>query len=105
MLPLQVEDVLPHEQRRPGTPLSERDAIDIWIARWLQVRRKDIVKRYGCDPRRIYEIWEGRKFANAREKALEQFHETHPTLAGQIDFSHHRRIPRVPEPERQLDLF
>jgi len=39
-------------------PLGETDAVDIWIARWLRVRRKELVARYGCDPRRLYEIWE-----------------------------------------------
>ena len=38
-------------------PLTEADAVDIWIARWLRIRRKDLVNRYGCDPRRLYEIW------------------------------------------------
>ena len=31
-------------------PLTEADAVDIWIARWLRIRRKDLVNRYGCDP-------------------------------------------------------
>ncbi len=43
-------------------PLTEADAVDIWIARWLRIRRKDLVRRYGCDPRRLYEIWEGTAF-------------------------------------------
>jgi hypothetical protein len=39
----------------PAVPrrLSEADAIDIWIARWLRIRRKDLIARYGCDPRRL----------------------------------------------------
>jgi hypothetical protein len=39
-------------------PLTETDAVDIWIARWLRIRRKALLARYGCDPRRLYEIWE-----------------------------------------------
>jgi hypothetical protein len=39
-------------------PLSEDDAVDIWIARWLRIRPADLVRRYSCDPRRLYEIWE-----------------------------------------------
>lgn len=54
-------------------PLTEADAVDIWIARWLRIRRKDLVNRYGCDPRRLYEIWEGARFPEARPKALEVF--------------------------------
>ena len=46
-------------------PLTEADAVDIWIARWLRIRRKDLVRRYGCDPRRLYEIWEETRFAGA----------------------------------------
>ena len=54
-------------------PLTEADAVAIWIARWLRIRRKDLVRRYGCDPRRLYEIWEGERFPDARAKALELF--------------------------------
>ena len=94
---------MPHHssQRR----LTEADAIDIWIARWLRIRRTDLIARYGCDPRRLYEIWEGRRFPASREKALARFAELHPRLADRIDFGLHRRIPRTVAPDRQGDLF
>jgi hypothetical protein len=66
-------------------PLSETDAIDIWIARWLRVRRKDLLDRYRCDPRRLYEIWEGVRFPQSREKALAQFSARYPQLVGHVD--------------------
>lgn len=86
-------------------PLTERDAIDIWIAKWLRVRRKDLIARYQCDPRRIYEIWEGVRFARAREKALAQFSTTYPHLAGHVDSSHHKRLPIKTRSPDQLNLF
>ena len=86
-------------------PLTEADAVDIWIARWLRIRRKDLIARYGCDPRRLYEIWEGTRFPASREKALALFAERHPGLAGRIDLGLHRRIPRSPPLEGQLELF
>ena len=66
--------------RRPFSrrPLTEADAIDIWIARWLRVRRRDLIQRYGCDPRRLYEIWEEAAFAGSRAKALEHFQRAIP---------------------------
>ncbi len=88
--------------------LTEADAIDVWIARWLRIRRKDLLLRYGCDPRRLYEIWEGTRFPGSRAKALALFEERHPGLADRIDFGSHRRIPRKPAPELQpsfLDLL
>ncbi len=90
-----------------GYRLSEKDAIDIWIARWLRVRPKDILARYDCDARRIYEVWEGRRYPKAREAALEVFKRTYPELVGQTDFSFHRRLSTRarPDPERQPDLF
>jgi hypothetical protein len=88
-----------------GRRLSEADAIDIWIARWLRVRRKDLIGRYGCDPRRIYEVWEERRFAGSREKALALFAERYPALVDRIDFSRHRRIPRAMPRELQPGLF
>jgi hypothetical protein len=97
----------PPHTRPAARPLTEADAVDIWLARWLRVRRKDLIDRYGCDPRRLYEIWEGKRFAGSREKALAVFAQRHPGLAGRVDFGLHRRIPRAAptEADGQLDLF
>lgn len=84
--------------------LSEADAIDIWIARWLRIRRRDLLARYGCDPRRLYEIWEENRFPSARAKAIEIFRERYPALVDRIDYGRHRRIPRAAHPD-QLTLF
>jgi hypothetical protein len=85
--------------------LSEQDAIDIWIARWLRIRRKDLLVRYGCDPRRIYEIWEGVKHPASRGKALQRFQAEYPNLMDRVDFGGHRRIPRHETSPDQLTLF
>lgn len=100
-LPLKPTTVLPD----PPRGLSENDAVDIWIARWLRVRRADILRRYGCDPRRLYEIWEGRRFPAARERALNVFHERYPDLMDRTDFGRHRVIPRSNNAPGQLRLF
>ena len=89
----------------PGRTLSEADAIDIWIARWLRIRRKDLLARYGCDPRRLYEIWEERRFPGSRAKALELFRARHPGLTDRVDYGLHKRIVRRPPPELQPGLF
>lgn len=86
-------------------PLTETDAIDIWIARWLRVRRKDLLARYECDPRRIYEIWEGVRFPASREKALAEFSTRYPELVGHVDPSLHRRLPLRTRSPDQLNLF
>ena len=86
-------------------PLTEKDAIDIWIARWLRIRRTDLLARYGCDPRRLYEIWEGSRFPGSRERALRVFAERHPNLTDRIDFGRHRRVPRGVPPDLQPGLF
>lgn len=85
--------------------LSEADAIDVWIARWMRVRRKDILARYGCDSRRLYEVWTGEKHPAAKDKARRRFLAEYPELADRVDFGDHRTIPRGPDPERQLVLF
>lgn len=85
-------------------PLTEADAIDIWIARWLRIRRNDLVRRYACDPRRLYEIWEGTRFPAARDKALALFQQRYGTLIDRVDFGPHRRITRATHPD-QLPLF
>ena len=88
-------------------PLNEDAAVDIWIARWLRMRRVDLVRRYNCDPRRLYEIWEEKRFPGSREKALKRFEAEYPGLMDRVDFGTHRRIPRRPVEitEDQLALF
>jgi hypothetical protein len=92
-------------ERRVGRRvLTEADAIDIWIARWLRVRCKDIVRRYNCDSRRLYEIWWGTKFPASREKAMQLFAERYPGLSDRVHFGY-RRIPRALPGDGQLELF
>jgi hypothetical protein len=102
-----VDAALPVSATAPPVKraLTEADAVDIWIARWLRIRRKDLVARYGCDPRRLYEIWEEARFAGSRAKAAALFEERYPFLADRIDYGPHRRIPRAIPPELQPDLF
>ena len=85
--------------------LCEADAIDIWIARWLRIRRKDLIVRYACDPRRLYEIWEEKRYAGSRDRALELFRQRYPTLLDRIDWGPHRRIPRGVPADLQPGLF
>ena len=97
-----VAALLPSALKRP---LTEADAVDIWIARWLRIRRKDLLARYQCDPRRLYEVWQGERFAGSRAKALKVFAERYPGLLDRVDFGCHRRIPRGVPPELQPGLF
>ena len=99
-----VASLEPVPPAAPRGPLTEADAVDIWIARWLRIRRKDLVRRYACDPRRLYEIWEEARFSGARAKALELFEARYPRLLDRVDFGRHRRIERGPHPD-QLPLF
>jgi hypothetical protein len=85
-------------------PLTEDDAVNIWIARWLRVRPVDLTRRYACDPRRLYEIWEETRFPGTRARALEVFHARFPGLEARFDPGPHRRIPLTPHPD-QLSLF
>lgn len=86
-------------------PLTEKDAVDIWIARWLRVRRKDLIQRYACDPRRLYEVWEGVRFPESRTKALVEFEQRFPTLLDRVDSSLHRRFQIRSSHPDQLTLF
>jgi len=84
--------------------LTEDDAVDIWIARWLRVRPIDLRRRYACDPRRLYEIWEETRFPGSRERALEEFARRFPGLEARFDPGPHRRISTAPHPD-QLSLL
>jgi hypothetical protein len=84
--------------------LTLSDAVAIWLARWLRTPRKVLLARYGCDSRRLYEIWEETHFVGSRELALDQLRERFPTIVERVDPGAHRRIPKTPHPS-QLRLF
>jgi hypothetical protein len=67
-------------------------------------RRKELA-RYSCDPRRLYDIWEEKRFPASREKARALFLERYPGLVDRIDYGRHRTIPRKPPAELQPGLF
>lgn len=94
----------PSVSRRPSRALTEADAVDIWIARWLRIRPRDLVMRYGCDPRRLYEIWQEDRFPGSRRRALERFHSEFPSLTNRIDAGPHIRHSKAPDPA-QMGLF
>jgi hypothetical protein len=91
----------PAPERRP---LTEADAVDIWIARWLRARPKNLVRRYACDPRRLYEIWEETRFQGSRAKALALLAERYPGVQGRFDPGPHKRISLEADP-RQMSLL
>lgn len=87
--------------------LTETDAVEIWIARWLRIRPKVLAERYRCDPRRLYEVWWGERFPASRAMAERRFRERYPGLAERTSFGY-RRIPTVVakmDEHRQLRLF
>lgn len=87
-----------------GRPLTEDDAVNIWIARWLRIRPRDLVRRYVCDPRRLYEIWEETRFPGSRAKACALFEARYPGFVGRVDQGAHRRVAHMRHPD-QLSLF
>ena len=93
-----------HKPPAAHRPLTESDAIDIWIARWLRVRRADLCRRYDCDPRRLYEIWEGTRHPAAQAKARAVFAERYPGIVDRVDFGRHKRFSRTIDPD-QMGLF
>ncbi len=83
---------------------KEADAIEIWIARWLRLPAKSLVARYGCDSRRLYEIWWGERFPGSRTKAEAEFRARYPGLVDRTSYGY-RRIPQTVPRGRQMALF
>jgi hypothetical protein len=101
---MQIDYLTKASSRGPRPSLTEPDAIDIWIARWLRIRPRDLIQRYGCDPRRLYEIWQEERFCGSRAKALDVFHARFPALTDRIDSGPHVRLSKAAHPD-QLRLF
>jgi hypothetical protein len=85
--------------------LTEDDAVAIWIARWLRVKRRELAQRFDCDARRLYEIWQQERFPGSRERAMALFRDRYPGLVDRIDYGPHRRNPRHVSSPEQLSLF
>lgn len=87
-------------------PLTEKDAVEIWIARWLRVPVRTLAARFGGDSRRLYDIWWGVRFANSRQLAADEFRRRYPERADRTVFGY-RRIARTVHSGRntQPDLF
>ena len=101
---LKASSNMPPADRPESSRLVEADAIEIWIARWLRVPIKALIQRYGCDARRLYEVWWGERFPASRAKAEAQFKACYPSLADRTSFGY-RRIPRARPGEEQLGFF
>ena len=100
MLQMLHED---NEGQKASGVLTEKDAVEIWIARWLRVRPKHLAERYNCDSRRLYEIWWGHRFPASRDKAEQAFRERYPGCVDGRGFGY-KRIPRVALDEERLQL-
>lgn len=85
--------------------LTAADAVDIWIARWLRIRTKDLLARYDCDSRRLYEIWWEQKFTGSRDRAMELFRARYPGLAERTDYGYKRQPRGMADRDLQPSLF
>lgn len=97
--PDQIGDEPPIARR-----LTELDAVEIWIARWLRVPLKVLVSRFGCDKTRLYEVWWGERFPMSRAAAEAEFRRRYPGLQDRTTFGY-RRIGRPRPSHDQLGLF
>lgn len=86
------------------TGITEADAVEIWIARWLRIPLKSLIARYRCDSRRLYEIWWSERHPGSRARAEIEFRRRYPALADRTSYGY-RRIPRVHASAAQLGLF
>lgn len=88
---------------------TNREAIDIWKAKWLGVGPQKLVETYKKSPFRIYEVWSEDKNIGSREEAKSEFIHEHPELIEVTDFSPHkkrRKVVHLPTKDKgQLDLF
>ncbi|MFV0367161.1 MAG: hypothetical protein ACK5KM_01750 [Hyphomicrobiaceae bacterium] len=101
---LKASSQMPSANRPECRKLMEADAIEIWIARWLRVPLKVLIQRYGCDSRRLYEVWWGERFPGSRAKAEAAFKARYPGLADRTSYGY-RRIPRERPGDDQLGFF
>lgn len=101
---LASDSVAPAGEPAASARIGDADAVEIWIARWLRIPLKTLLARYGCDSRRIYEVWWGERYPGSRTRAEAEFRRRYPELADRTTYGY-RRIPRAHTSPAQLGLF
>ncbi|MGS4887180.1 hypothetical protein [Roseibium sp. MB-4] len=87
--------------------LTEQEAINGTIERWLGAKVRDLSSKYDVDPRRWYEVWRGEAYPNARSQAYEILADKYPEIAKETDPSFLKpKFKMVPRGDsKQLDFF
>lgn len=80
-------------------------AKNIWKARWLKRKQRELCAEYDVDPRRLFEVWEEQIHRGSRLEAWAEFVEEYPQLALRVDNSPHRKRLKVVEKPDEPDLF
>lgn len=84
---------------------SDDQAIEIWKAKWRGETIQSLIKRYGENPFRFYEIWKEDRNKGTRLIAFEQFKAEDPKLAARTKPEPHKEKRRVvPKPPNQPGL-
>ncbi|MCY1706812.1 hypothetical protein [Pannonibacter sp. SL95] len=88
--------------------LTEDEAIAGTIERWQGRKVRELVAKYGVDPRRWYEVWQGKVHPEALPKAYKKLCQIDPTLSKSINPSPSKprfKVMAIPQDRDQLDLF
>lgn len=65
--------------------LTEDEAIEGTIERWMGAKVRDLSSKYDVDPRRWYEVWQGQVFPDSRKKAYDMLCRLNPEIARKVD--------------------
>lgn len=84
--------------------LTYKDAVALWIARWLGVSQSSLCQRFDVDARRFYEVWSLKRYPDSHAHAKRLFVALFPGRVPETDFREHRRTRRQARPG-QFDMF
>ncbi len=86
---------------------TDRQAKDIWKARWRGVKVQTLIKEYGENTYRFYEVWKEEKNMGTRLAAYEELKLEDPKLAASINPLPHKQTSQVIDVPHsaQLDMF
>ncbi|MCO6386889.1 hypothetical protein [Aliihoeflea sp. 40Bstr573] len=92
------------------TYFSDKQAKDIWKARWRGEAVQSLVARYGENPFRFYEVWSEERNEGSRKAAYQELMTEDPSLAKRTNPTPHTPTRRVtqrplPKPDGQASLF
>src|SRR3954453_22808111 len=75
-----------HLSKEDGMAVTVKQAVSFWVERAKGLKIREITAKHDVDPRRIYEVFEGKIHPESMDAARGELQKIAPALAANIQF-------------------